>query len=340
MQKIEIRSVDGAEILEQLNNYLKGNLKHQWGECVLEFDNEFGKGMIRSIAFDWGVTLVDYNVNFIEDTKIIFSIEGANPVEFVFVSEGKLEYFNSIDQEYLSIERYQNIIISTQKLSKETYIFPKTVSVKVNFIYVLPVEYAKKKNSNLSLLSQGLLSVFNGDKDSVPFKHLGNYNLKIADQIKQLQESHESGIVRTLSIEGQLNLIMAMQLLEQHNYENDAGLPESLSKEDIKKIHKLSEYIIDNISEPLSVNTLASRAGISSKKLQLGFKVLYSKSVNEYIRQLKLEISRDHIKNTDDSISEIVYKIGLKSRSYFSKIFFERYGILPTEYRKRIKVKE
>ena len=161
--------------------------------------------------------------------------------------------------------------------------------------------------------------------------------MKIADQIKQLQESYDHGIIRTLTIEGQLNLILAMQMLEHYNYENKLGVPESLSMYDIKRIHNLSGYIMDNISESLSVNELATRAGMSPKKLQLGFKVLYSKSVNEYVRQLKLEISRDYIKNTNDSISEIVYKIGLKSRSYFSKIFFERYGILPTEYRKKVR---
>ncbi|MFD2565118.1 helix-turn-helix domain-containing protein [Aquimarina rubra] len=337
MQKFEIHGVDGVQILEQLNNYLKGELVEQWGEHILQFNNELGNGIIRSIAFDWGVTLVDYDVHFLKDTKILFNIKDANPIEFIFISEGKLEYKNSEEEELFSFNRYQNIIISTKKLSKETYVFPKNAAVKVNFIYVLPNEYMKKKNNNISHLGKSLFSVFNGESDSSLYKHLGNYNLKIADLIKQLQESHNSGIVRTLSIEGQLNLIMAMQMLEHYNHENDLGLPESLCKEDIKKIHKLSGYIIDNISEPLSVNSIATRAGISPKKLQLGFRVLYSKSVNEYIRQLKLEISRDYIKNTNDSISEIVYKIGFKSRSYFSKIFFERYGILPAEYRKKNK---
>ncbi|WP_378175529.1 helix-turn-helix domain-containing protein [Aquimarina sp. SS2-1] len=337
MQKFEIHGVDGVQILEQLNGYLKGEIIERWGENILEFDNELGKGTIRSIAFDWGVTLVDYDVYFFDDTKILFNIKDANPIEFIFISEGKLEYLNTEEDEPFSFDRYQNIIISTKKLSRETYIFPETVNVKVNFIYVLAGEYVKKKNNNLSHLGKSLFSAFNGGSDSSSYKHLGNYNLKIADQIKQLQESYESGIVRTLSIEGQLNLIMAMQMLEHYNHENDIGLPESLCKEDIKKIHNLSGYIIDNISEPLSVNFLATKAGMSPKKLQLGFRVLYSKSVNEYIRQLKLEISRDYIKNTNDSISEIVYKIGFKSRSYFSKIFFERYGILPAEYRKKIK---
>ncbi|TSE09155.1 AraC family transcriptional regulator [Aquimarina algiphila] len=339
MQKIEIHSIDGVEILEQLNVHLKGKLTNQWGEHVLEFDNELGKGIVRSIAFDWGVSLVDYDVSFVQDTKIVFTIGKANPIEFIFISEGKLNYTNNTEERPYTFERYQNIIISTQKFSKETYVFPKTATVKVNFIYVLPGEYAKKKNNNLSYLSKSLFSAFNEENEKSPYKHFGNYNLKIADQVKQLQESYESGIVRTLSIEGQLNLIMAMQMLEHNNYENGLALPESLSKEDIKKIHNLSGYIIDNISEPLSVQSLATKAAMSSKKLQLGFRVLYSKSVNEYIRQLKLEISRDYIKNTNDSISEIVYNIGFKSRSYFSKIFFERYGILPTDYRKKIKTK-
>ncbi|UWX54441.1 helix-turn-helix transcriptional regulator [Maribacter litopenaei] len=85
---------------------------------------------------------------------------------------------------------------------------------------------------------------------------------------------------------------------------------------------------------------LSRKSGLSPKKLQLGFKLLYSKTVNEYVRQLKLEVSRDYLKNTDLTISEIVYLIGIKSRSYFSKIFSEAYGILPTEYRRHLKCGE
>ena len=114
---------------------------------------------------------------------------------------------------------------------------------------------------------------------------------------------------------------------------------EDISKEDILKIHKLTTYIIENISENISITTLSEESGLSPKKLQLGFKILYSKTVNEYVRSLKLEISKNYLKNSDLSVSEIVYAIGIKSRSYFSKIFFEAYDILPTEYRKHIKNK-
>ena len=339
MRTIEIHSVDGAEILEQLNQYLSGELKEQWGEHVLEFNCEWGSGTIRSIAFDWGISLVDYDVNFKEELKLIFQIGNVNPIEFVFISEGNLKYYNQKSEQSFELERYQNIIISPTKKDREVYIFPKDVDVKVNFIYVIRNEYFKKKNNNLSFLSKSLYTAFQDENSGKLYKHQGNFNLKIADQIRQLQENFDTGIVRTLTIEGQLNLILAMQMLEQDNFENGQTLPDSLSKSDIKKINDLAGYIIDNISEPLTISSLSIESGLSSKKLQAGFRTLYSKSVNEYIRQLKLEISRDLIRNTDHSISEIVYKIGFKSRSYFSKIFSEKYGILPTEYKKSIKVK-
>ena len=339
MRAIEVNTIKSDEILEQLAAHLNGEIKKAWGESVLEFNNEFGVGQIRCIEFDWGVSLMDYDVHFKEDVKITFQTTDVKPVEFIFVSEGSLKYYSVEEQQEYSFERFQNIIISNKKNAKETYIFPGKVAVKVNFIYVLKNEYKKKKNNNLTYLNKKLLSTFQDSKTSSVYNHFGNFNLKIADQVKQLQESYDSGIVRTLSIEGQLNLIMAMQILEHSNFENGKGLPESMSKSEIKKVHELSGYIIDNISENLTVKSLAKQSGLSPKKLQLGFRVLHSKSVNEYVRQMKLEISRDYIDNSSDSISEIVYRVGFKSRSYFSKIFFEHYGILPNDYRKLMLVK-
>lgn len=338
MHEIQIKSVNGVEILKQISNRLNGTVKERWGEYVLEFNNEIGSGTIRAMSFDWGVSLLDYDVNFKEDIKIIYNIGDINPIEFIFVSNGELDYHTSSDTEDRAIiERYQNIIFSSKRQSKEYFIFPKDIHVKANFIYIFKKEYAKKKNNNLSYLNFGLQQAFSDSEENDLFKHYGSFNLKIADQVKTLNENRDNGIVKSLNIEAQLYIILAMQILEYNNYEDDVLIHDSLSKEEIRKIHKLTAYILDHISEPLTVNNLAQEVGINVKKLQSGFRVLYSKSVNEYIREIKLEIARDHIKNSDYSISEIVYNIGLKSRSYFSKIFFERYGLLPTEFRKKIK---
>jgi AraC-like DNA-binding protein len=338
MREIIINSTKDKSILTYLNKNLGGVLTEKWGESTLQFDNEIGKGIIRNISFDGGISLLDYECVFNEPLKLVFKTTGIAPMEFIFISKGSFKYSEDNTERYLDLEQYQNIIISPKQLANKTFVFPEGEILKVNFIRIFRKEYLKKKNNNVTYLNELLATVFNDDEGNLPYMHGGSFSLKIEDQVKELGNIYENGIIRTLSIEGRIYLILALQLMEHHDFETNNSLPEALSKNDIKKIHRLTEYILDNISGQLTVDILAREACISPKKLQLGFKVLFSKTVNEYIRQLKLEISRDFLKNTDLSVSEVVYAVGIKSRSYFSKIFNEAYGILPTEYRKQLKV--
>lgn len=339
MKEIVITSVKDEDILDQLKERLGGTLEERWGERIFSFDNEIGKGIIRNISFDWGISLMDSQVTFYDDTNITIKSKGISPVEFIFITKGRITYKEGHLGDKLELEQYQNIIISAERFQEKNFIYPANEEVKVNSIRIFKKEYLKKKNNNVTYLNELLLSVFKDKNNTMPYSHGGSYSLKIADQIKELNNVHESGIMRTLSIEGRMYLILSLQLLEHHKFDSNEKVTDSLSKEDIKKIHHLTEYIIDNMSGPISVEILSRKSGLSPKKLQLGFKVLYSKTVNEYVRQLKLEVARDYLKTTDLTISEIVYLVGIKSRSYFSKIFNEAYGVLPTEYRKHLKSK-
>ncbi|WP_228852123.1 helix-turn-helix domain-containing protein [Aegicerativicinus sediminis] len=337
MVKINNNVESSSELLPSINKVLNGNLSTENGETILSFNNHLGKGKIRNMDFSHGVSLLSFNLKFNSDVQFIFNNKKFNPIEFIFITKGELYFQDSNEEETSKLLQYQNIIISNKKSSQSSYIFPKDKKIKVNFIMILRDQYNLKSNHNVDTLEKSIKYIFDKDGDKEDYSHLGSFNLKIADLTKQLNKTRDSGIIRSLTIEGYIALIMAMQLMEHHNHINDVILPESLSQSDIKKIHKLSGFIVDHISEDLTVKTLAMEIGLSPKKLQLGFKLLYSKSVNEYVRQHKLEIARDLIKNTDYSISEVVYKIGYRSRSYFSKIFQEYYGILPIDYREKVK---
>ena len=339
MKTIEITDIENKSIIEQLNIYIEGDIEQENGEETLVFNNDIGSGSIRNIKFEWGISLLDYDVNFNDDVKIIFeTTKGTAPIEFLFISDGNLTFNNTDDKNYVRLERFQNIIISNDdEKSKSIYVFPSKINVKLNIIHVYSKKFMTKQNSQVETLEQSLLSVFQRKEENLPFKHIGNYNLKIADHIKTLNEFEGSGIIKSLSIEGQLNLILAMQMLEHKMHENNTCITDSLSIAEIRTIHILVDFIYENISKSLTVKNLSQESGLGPKKLQLGFNLLFSKSVNEYIRHAKLEVARDMIKNTDKSISEIVYEIGYRSRSYFSKIFYEYYNILPIDYKEYLK---
>ena len=326
------------DLIPFFNKTLNGNVTSENGETMLDFDNHIGKGVIRNMDFSHGVSLLSFNVKFKAETQFSFDNENFNPIAFIFITKGELYFQDSEEDPKSKLLQYQNIIISNKKSSHFNYTFPKDIKIKANFIMILRDQYNLKSHHNIDTLEKSIRFIFGKDGDKEDYSHLGNFNLKIADMIKQLNKTRESGIIRSLTVEGYIALILAMQLMEHHNNINEVILPESLSQSDIKRIHRLSSFIVDNISDDLTVKTLSMEVGLSPKKLQLGFKLLYSKSVNEYVRQHKLEIARDLIKNSDYSISEVVYKIGYRSRSYFSKIFQEYYGILPIDYKEKVKM--
>ena len=69
--------------------------------------------------------------------------------------------------------------------------------------------------------------------------------------------------------------------------------------------------------------------------MQEGFKAMHGKTINEYVRYVRLTKSEELLKTTDLNISEIVYTLGLTSRSYFSHIFKDMYNCSPSEYKKK-----
>ncbi|PXY46251.1 hybrid sensor histidine kinase/response regulator transcription factor [Flavobacterium hydrophilum] len=95
-------------------------------------------------------------------------------------------------------------------------------------------------------------------------------------------------------------------------------------------------YINENISEPeLSVEVLASKVFLSRSQLYRKIKTLTGVSVNEFIRNVRLEKAKELIELGNDNITEISYKVGFSSPSYFTKCYKEKYGYLPTHNNKQ-----
>ncbi|MEN2398736.1 two-component regulator propeller domain-containing protein [Flavobacterium sp. MC2016-06] len=96
-------------------------------------------------------------------------------------------------------------------------------------------------------------------------------------------------------------------------------------------IKNVLNFINENISEyELSVEVLASKVFLSRSQLYRKTKTLTGVSVNEFIRNVRLEKAKELIELGNDNISEISIKVGFSSPSYFTKCYKDKYGYLPT----------
>jgi len=103
----------------------------------------------------------------------------------------------------------------------------------------------------------------------------------------------------------------------------------SLDKEFINKI---LNYIDNNIGNPdLSVESMASEMNLSRSQFYRKIKALTNQTANEFLRNIRLQKAKQIIEKGNTNISDVCYKIGFSSPSYFTKCFKSYFGHLPTE---------
>ena len=95
-------------------------------------------------------------------------------------------------------------------------------------------------------------------------------------------------------------------------------------------------YIDNNIYEKISVSTLCEHFCISTSMLHSLFRKNMNNTAKNYINELKLSKSKELIRNSTHTLSEISEMLGFSSIHYFSKKFKLYFNISPTEYSKSI----
>jgi AraC-like DNA-binding protein len=102
-----------------------------------------------------------------------------------------------------------------------------------------------------------------------------------------------------------------------------------------KSVQSCCDYIRSNITEPLSIDFLAKRAGYTEYYFSRKFKQEMNMTISDYIKVEKIRHAKLLLCSTTKSIQEISDDLAFSSRSYFSDSFQKVAGISPSDYRKQ-----
>jgi len=333
---IDAKSTEGTVRLIQ--NVIGGEIYERWGEYTLEVNSKLASGSIRFITFDWGVSLLEYDITFFDDITLIMDASEFNPIHFSYCLEGscKHKFGYQTENEIKTLEQFQSVIITSRDGGHNYGYFPKDQKLAINVIQITRKQFLKKRLNNVDELNKKLYEVFLDTDHDKAFAYFGSYDLKLADKIGALRKVKTKGMIRMMSIEGLVYEILSIHILNHDKVVRNKMPPSSLLRSELKTVRGLAKKIVNNPSREYSLDILALESGLSQAKLQEGFKVLYTRTVTEYIRHVRLEAARDYIRTTELNISQVVYSIGFSSRSYFSKIFKNKYGISPSEFQNNV----
>nr|WP_288834590.1 substrate-binding domain-containing protein [uncultured Flavobacterium sp.] len=99
----------------------------------------------------------------------------------------------------------------------------------------------------------------------------------------------------------------------------------------LKKLNELIEKNLDNSA--YTVEDLAKNLAISRVQLYRKVKAILGISISDHINNIRLEKSKEFLKKSDLTISEIAYAVGFSTPNYFSTSFKNKFGISPKEYK-------
>ena len=105
---------------------------------------------------------------------------------------------------------------------------------------------------------------------------------------------------------------------------------------DFPHIIEAHKILVADPGRQLTITALALEVGINTFKLRVGFKQLFKMTIHQYRLDLRLDIAKKLLSETDLTISEIAYKTGFDSRDGFARCFRRRYQESPREWRKGI----
>jgi AraC-like DNA-binding protein len=135
----------------------------------------------------------------------------------------------------------------------------------------------------------------------------------------------------------------ALCLLEHFlcsRHRNLAGVNASTgidNEDDLSLIREVESYISEYYcSDTFTVDAILKKTYTSYHKLNFLFKSMHGMTISEYIRNKRIEKSREMIADNVKSISQIAYEIGYSSISNYILAFKKIYRITPGKYKKQM----
>lgn len=333
MQYIQVRSLPLKQVISDLAKVFNTEFTKNCDEYTLQLPENIGTGTIKGINFHGGLGILQYEVCFLKDTEIQFVVDEVHPLKFLFSISGTLEHRFKEDDDVHLIHQYQNAIIASSRHNSHVLSFKKNKKIHIKSLEIDRKAFVTRMDCDLIKLGGRLEQLFRDTEAKEKFYYNGYYSLQIADLFLEIAKAPFAGFINKLFLEGKAYQILAEQIVQYEDDLNEIAHQILIRKIMIPQIKKVARRIDTKLSDLDTIAKMAHEVGMTEKRLQEGFKILYNVTINSYIQKKRLEKIKELLISTDRNMSEIAYEVGIKSKSYLSKIFREHYGISPTEFK-------
>lgn len=285
MKSIYLKAGKTQDVFNDLKDNFNAVLVSDNDEFNLSVSSSLAKGNIKGIEYPDGMTFMQFEMVFHDDVRLSMELLNCSPIFFAYCVEGTIQHsFGEQGQRKIIKKQQQGILKSNCSVNSILY-FEKNVPTKFYVIQIGTNSNAGNEQSNE--LIKKLKNTFFKTKED--YLEISSQNSKIAEKIEVLDTMNHKGLIRSLIISRILENILELEIdLHTDVFTQMAQTVSSFTLNKIDEIKRVSNLAKNLSLELFTTDFIFQKAVLFSSTLQKEFKILFSRSVQNFLIYIRI----------------------------------------------------
>lgn len=144
-----------------------------------------------------------------------------------------------------------------------------------------------------------------------------------------------TGLVRKIFLESQILYLLYQTQKNSLVFGLQCNRCEVLDKPiDLHKMHEARKYILEHLSDNITIPLIAAHVATNQCYLKKGFKEVFQQTVFEFLQENRMIKAQHLLRQANPNITQVAFEVGYSSLSSFSQAYKNYFGISPVEQSK------
>lgn len=145
-------------------------------------------------------------------------------------------------------------------------------------------------------------------------------------------------IVKSEGLERMILFLCVLELMTKHtkiSYLSSKGFMRSVHPNQEKRMNDVYDFITNNFMHEISLKDVAEKAHMNPSSFSRYFRQCTGKPLTHFLHDIRIGYACKLLMQADMNIAQIVYESGFRNQAHFNKIFLQKMGVTPWEYKKK-----
>lgn len=284
MKSIYLKAGKTQDVFNDLKDNFDGTLIVNNNEYDLAIQSVFSRGNIKGISFPGGMTYMEFDMIFFEETRFSLELLSGLPIFFAYCSQGNFQHSFGEQGEKKRFKEYHSGILKRATSVNSILHFEKLVPIKFSVIGMVTKPIANGENAELIRKLKNTFCNTDGD-----YLKVGVQNFKVAEKMKELMTLSQKGIFGNV-----LKKRIVKSIIEMEIAQNTAVFTKMSQAVNVfrtkrfAEINSVSDFVM-NFPVEFATKHLPQKTGLIINKLQEGFKILLSRTIHDFLIFIRIE---------------------------------------------------